>query len=138
MNDEGGYAVLEAFLVGLILMVPLVWMLTVASTLHRTALASSSAAREAGLIAARAVTAAEADRKARAAVARALSEQGIDPDSSIVSLSWVSDRRATVGVEVEVPVRVLTIPFVGRPSGPMILVRASHVAHTDPYRSLDG
>ena len=138
MKDEAGYAVMDAFLVGLILMVPLIWMLIAASSLHRAALASASAVREAGLVASRAGTASDAHGRARAAVARALSEQRVDPDHSRVSLSWAPDRNAAVRAEVEIPVQVLTIPFLDRRIGPAILVKASHVVHRDPYRSLDG
>ena len=138
MKDEGGYAALDAFLVGLLLIVPVTWMLIAAASLHRTALASTSAAREAGFLAARAVTASDAHDRARAAVARALSDQGVDPDTSRVSLSWAPDRDAGVRIEVKVPVRILTIPFVGRPAGPVIMVKASHAVHIDPYRSIDG
>ena len=138
MRNEEGYAVLDAFLIGLILMVPLVWMLTAASSLHRTALASTSAAREAGLMAARAVSASDAHGRARAAVSRALSERGVDPGRSRISLSWTPQRDGAVSIEVMVPVKLLAIPFVGRPVGPVIWVKARHVAHTDPYRSFDG
>lgn len=137
MRNEEGYAVMDAFLIGLILTVPLLWMLMVVSSLHRTALASTSAAREAGLVASRAAAAGDAHRGARAAISRSLSERGVDPDTSTMSLSWAPDRDAAVRVEIKIPVRVLTIPFLGRPVGPTIWVRANHVAHVDPYRSVD-
>ena len=137
MHDEEGHAVLDAFLVGLILMMPLMWMLIAASSLHRAAFASTSAAREAGLIAARSDSAADAHSRAQAAVARALSEQGVDPDVAKVSLYWAPERDAPVRIEVQVPVKVFAIPFVSRHVGPAILVKARHVAHADPYRSLD-
>lgn len=137
MKDEGGYAVMEVFLVGLLLLVPLIWMLIAASSLHRTALASASAVREAGLVASRALTASDAQGRARAAVARALSERGVDPAGSRMSLAWATERDAAVNVELEIPVHVLVVPFVGRPMGPVVWVKARHLARIDPYRSLD-
>lgn len=139
MRGEHGYAVMESFLVGLILMVPSIWVLTAASSLHRAALASSSAVREAGLVASRAGGSSDTEAGARSAVARALSERGVDPDRSKVALFWAGEPRrgAAVHVRVEIPVPVLTVPFVGRPVGPVVWVKARHVAQVDPYGSLD-
>lgn len=137
MRNESGYAVMEAFLVGLVLMVPLTWLLLAASSLHRTALTSSSAVREAGLAASRSVSASDAHRQARTAIVRVLSERGIDPSNSEVSLSRVGGRDSTFRVHLQVPVPVLAVPFVGRPVGPVIWVKARYVGRGDPYRSLD-
>lgn len=136
MSDERGYAAMEAFLVGLVLMVPLIWVSIAASSLHRTALASSSAVREAGIVASRAANAASAQREVGGAIARALLERGVNADGSRFFLSWAAGRSGPVHVELEVPVPILAVPFVGRPVGPAIWVKARHVAHREPYRSV--
>lgn len=139
IGNERGYALIEALLVGLILIVPLIWVLTAAASLHRSALASASAVREAGLAASRAATATEATTHARSALGRALSERGLDPSRARVQLSWRNPlgRAGAVEVKLETAVDVIRIPFVGRPMGPVIWVRARHVAHVEPYRSLE-
>lgn len=130
---------MEALLLGLVLIVPLIWVLTAAGSLHRSALASAAAVREAGLAASRAGTATEATAHARSALSRALSERGLDPARARVQLSWRNSlgRAGAVEVRLETPVDVITIPFVGRPTGPVIWVRARHVAHVEPYRSIE-
>lgn len=137
--NEKGYAVMEAVLVGLVLTVPLIWVLTAAASLHRSALASASAVREAGFAASRAGTASEATAHARSALGRALSERGVDPSRVRIDLSWRSSlgRAGAVQVRIETPVDVLRIPFVGRRLGPVIWIRARHLAHVEPYRSLE-
>ena len=60
--DEFGQSLVEAILVGLVMIVPLIWALGVLADLHRSALAASAAAREAGFEAARADSASDADR----------------------------------------------------------------------------
>jgi Na+-transporting methylmalonyl-CoA/oxaloacetate decarboxylase gamma subunit len=128
-------ATLETFLLGLLLLVPLIWVLGVLSEVHRAALATTAAAREAGFDAARAATPAEAEARVDAAVAAALADQGVDPRRADVG--WTADlsRGGHVELRVSYGVSVLQAPFLGSAGGPVISVSASHVARVDPYRS---
>lgn len=137
MRTEDGYAVLEAFLLGVILLLPLIWLLTVSGDVQRSALASASAVREAGLAVSRASAPAEARQHADSAVRRALSEQGLKGRAATVSLSWDGERGRgdLIEVRVEMPVRVLRVPFLRQAVGPAIWVKARHVARVEPYRS---
>lgn len=137
MRNEDGYAVLEAFLVGLVLLLPLMWLLSMGAELHRSALASASAVREGGLAASRAAAGSEAAAHARSAVGRAFAERGIDPGAARVTLSWrsVPARGAAIELEVKTPVRVLRVPFLRAAAGPAIWIRARHVSRVEPYRS---
>jgi hypothetical protein len=137
-KSESGQAVVEALLLGMLLLVPLIWTLGVLADLHRSALAATAAAREAGFDAARSATLAAADAAVAEAVERALADQGLDPGEARVRWDAGSSLRRGGPVEVEVayPVTVVQAPLLGRVSGPSVWVRARHVARVDPYRSL--
>lgn len=134
---EAGQALTETILLALILLVPFIWGLGVLSELHKAALATSAAAREAGFDAARTWHPAEADDAIDRAVARALVDEGLDPALARVRWSTGSSlaRGAPVEVEVSYPVTVVQAPLLGRVSGPSIWMKARHAARTDPYRS---
>jgi hypothetical protein len=136
-RGEDGSALVETFLLALLLLVPLLWALGVLAELHRGALATSAAAREAGMEAARASDAAGAERAVAAAVRQAFADHGLEGDAATVR--WTTDPGFTRGAPVEVvvsfPVTVTQAPLLGKVSGPSIVVSASHVARIDPYAS---
>jgi Flp pilus assembly protein TadG len=136
-RDQRGAAMVEALFIGVLLIVPLIWTFGVLAELHRTALAATSAVREAGLDAARAGDMLVAANAVEAAVERAFIDHGLDPTQ--VKLRWTADRRLERGSRVEVvvayPVSVVRAPLLGSVSGPSIWVRARHVARVDLYRS---
>jgi Na+-transporting methylmalonyl-CoA/oxaloacetate decarboxylase gamma subunit len=133
--NERGMAMVETLLLGLLLLVPLIWTLGVLSDLHRAALATTTAAREAGFDAARAATHGEAQARIDDAVAAALADHGVDPGRARVE--WTSDlsRGGEVELRVSYDVPVLQAPFLGSVGGPAVTVSASHVARVDRYRS---
>lgn len=133
--NERGTAMIETLLLGLLLLVPLIWVLGVLSEVHRAALATTTAAREAGFDAARATTRGDAASRIDAAVASALADHGVDPRRARVE--WTSDleRGGAVELRVSYDVPVLQAPLLGSIGGPSITVNASHVARVDRYRS---
>lgn len=135
--SERGSALLETILLGLLLFIPLLWGLGVLAELHRGALASTAAAREAGFDAVRMSDRAAGSDAIDEAVARAFRNHGLDPGE--VRVTWTGDkdlrRGSAVRILIEYPVPVLSAPFLGRVSGPSIWVRAEHVARVDPYGS---
>ncbi len=135
--SERGGAVIETFLLGLLLIVPIVWALGVLADLHRGALAATAAAREAGLDAARSTDVMAADSAVERAVTAAFRNQGLDPRDARVQ--WTSDsqlaRGGTVEIEVSYPITVLQAPLLGRVAGPSVWVRARSVARIDLWRS---
>ena len=137
MRNERGSTLVETLLIGLLFMVPLIWVLGVLADLHRGALAATAAAREAGADAARTDSPAEAERAIELAVARAFRDHGLEPSDADVSWSFPAgmERGAAVEIEVGYPVTVVQAPFIGRVSGPSVAVRAHHVARIDPFRS---
>ncbi|MEA2499586.1 MAG: hypothetical protein QOH26_1991 [Actinomycetota bacterium] len=137
LHDEGGHGVIDVFLLGLLFLAPLVWGLGVLADLHRAALATTAAAREAGFDAAAADDPSQADAAVEDAVRRAFVDQSMDATGSRVrwSASPNLERGGRVEVIVAYPVTVLQAPFLGRVSGPSIWVTAKHVAPIDLYGS---
>lgn len=135
MNERGS-AMVETLLLALLLLVPLTWVLGVLSEVHRAALATTAAAREAAFDAARATAPSDAADRVDAAVASALVDHGLDPAGARAQWSGGGlERGALVELRVSYEVPVLQAPFVGSIAGPSIPVTATHVARVDPYRS---
>jgi hypothetical protein len=136
-SKERGQAVVETLLVALILLVPLMWLLGVLADLHRGAIAATAAVREAGSDAAASSDQMDATVAVQRAVHAAFADEGLDPARAGVVWSATSGfaRGGEVRVRVEYPVTVVQFPFLGRVGGPSVLVKATHVARIDPYRS---
>jgi hypothetical protein len=136
-GDERGQALIETILVGLILLIPIVWALGVLADLHRGALASNAAARDAGLAAARSTDLAGANAAVHAMVERAFEDHGLDPDDARVRWTASSglERGGLVEIEVSYPVTVVQAPLIGRVAGPSIWINARHAGRIDPFRS---
>jgi hypothetical protein len=136
-SRDNGQVVIETLLVSLILLVPLIWMLSVLSDLHRGAPGTTAAAREGGSDAASSSSLANAAVAVERAVHQAFVDDGLDPRLAVVS--WVATpglgRGGSVRVSVTYPVTIAQFPFLGRVSGPSIGVRAIDLARIDPYRS---
>ncbi len=136
-SDDRGHALLEAVLLGLLLLVPLLWLLSVSAELHGAALATSSAAREAGFEAARSTDTHDADRRVSGVVAETVAAHGLDPERVEVAWSpaagWQRGHVVEVAISYRVP--VFQIPFLGEVAEPDFVVSGKHVATIDKYRS---
>lgn len=128
---------METILLGLVLLAPLIWLLTVLGAVHSAALATSTAAREAGLEVGRAIDARSARLSMERAVSIALQDQELDPSSARVEAAWAPGlaRGTAVQIQVAYPVPVLSAPFLGSISKPVLWIEATHVARIDPFRS---
>jgi hypothetical protein len=136
-KEQGGQAFLETVLLGILLLVPLLWLLTVLAHVHRGALGAAAAAREAGFEAAHSTDLGQAARAIENAVGQALSDHGLDPHRARVR--WASTpelaRGGFVEVEVSYSVPVFAAPFLGSVAGPSIILDARHRSRIDPFRS---
>lgn len=133
---EAGSGLIETILLSLLFFIPLLWTLMTLSEIHRAALATSAAAREAGSDAARASSPSEAAFAVERAVAQAFIDQGLDPAKAVIRWSGSPlDRGRGVKVRVSLPVAVFRAPFIGRVAGPAIWINASHLARVDPFGS---
>ncbi len=136
-KGERGTALVETILLSLILLVPLLWALGVLADVHRGALATTAAAREGAMAAARANSFSEAVKDVERSVAYAFADHGLDLDSARIKSSIPRQRvrGSLIELEVAYPVAVLQAPFLGRVAGPSVVIRAVNVVRIDPYRS---
>lgn len=130
--SERGSALVEFQVLGLLLLVPLVYVLVAALDVQRTVFGATQAAREAGRVAA--VTGQES--AARYAAARALADQGVDAGSTEVSVECDDCRDPGGVVVVTVAARVALPLLPDVLSGPVsVPVTATHTAPVDRYRT---
>ena len=138
---DGGSAVVEFVTLGVLLLVPVVYLVLVLGRVQAGAFAAEAGAREAS----RALTAADDETTGRAragaAVALALRDQGFEPSARGEELLIVCEAspcltpgarvRATVTVDVPLPV----VPvFVTRVVPSVVTVDAAAVAVVDRFR----
>ncbi|MFB6609528.1 hypothetical protein ACFCVO_04370 [Agromyces sp. NPDC056379] len=111
--DEGS-ASLEFLTVGMILLVPLVYLVLAMSAIQGGALAVEGAARQAARVAVRASDAEAADAAVRRAVQVALDDYGVDADAASVSVSCMpSGDCLAAGERVQVTVTAsVRLPLV--------------------------
>jgi hypothetical protein len=110
-TDETGSAALEFVTAGLILLVPMVYLVLVMAAIQAGALAVEGAARQAARVFVQSETGPDAEAAAERAIEFALTDYGIDAASASVTIVCRPDpadcltRRGfvTVGVEVTVP-----------------------------------
>lgn len=130
-------ALVEALLLSLVLIVPLVWLLSMLSHVHRAAFATSAAAAGAGSAAARAADPVTARRVADTAVALAFADANLDMDRALLALVVPegSPRGGRVQVEVRYPVRMIEVPLLHEFTALSVWVEAEYDGVIDPYSS---
>ena len=132
-RDQRGSAVLEVLILGLVLLVPLIWLLGVLAEMHRAALATNAAAREVGWELTRAVAGSEADLDP--IVVTAFADHGLDPLGARVTWQGSVGRGGVVEVRARYPVRVASFPLLGTLSQPVIWLSAVQRARIPSHRS---
>ena len=133
-KDERGVAVIEALVLGVVLLLPMMWLLSVLSSVHSAALGTNSAVREAGMVIARSLG--EPDGL-DLVVKDALRNHGLDPEGGRFDVHVRSGfvRGAIVDVVLAYEVPVFDPPFLNVDLGPSVTVRSHHSARIDPYQS---
>ena len=86
-GDDAGSASLEFVTVGMILLVPLVYLVLAMSAIHAGSLAVGGAARQAARVFVQSATPAEAHAAAARAIEFALVDHGIDPQAAALTIS---------------------------------------------------
>ena len=134
VRNESGTAVIESVILGIVLILPMIWLLSVLGSVHSAALATNSAVREAGA----AVSGAIDDPGDLDALAQeALRNHGLDPAAAELKVRAPDGftRGAAVHIAISYPVAVFDPPFLSARIGPAVTVRSRHIARIDPYRS---
>jgi hypothetical protein len=139
---DRGNAIVEFVFLGILLMVPLVYVVLIAGALQRSAFAVTAAAREAGRAYATAGSDAVGRDRAGAAARLVLDDQGVPVAGEPVSIRCHGPCDYAAGEVVTVDVKVhVGLPGVPRvfchggdcPLRPEIPVSASHVVRLDCY-----
>lgn len=130
-RDESGSALVEFAWLGLILMVPLVWIVLSVFEVQRGAFAISGAARAAGRAYALADSDAAGMVQARAAVRDALDDQGAQGQPFVlrVSCGGLTDchtRGAVIEVRVATKVKLPLLPDIFGSGSPSFALDSTH------------
>lgn len=118
LRDDRGSAALEFITVGVLLLVPLVYLVLALAQLQAAAFAVEGAARHATRVFVQAPSLPEADAAAERAIAVTLSDYGVDELPTAVAVSCRPDpadclaRRGFVTIEVAVEVPLPLVPPV--------------------------
>lgn len=142
-EPEAGSALVEMVWLSLLLLVPLVYVVLVASSLQRAAFATTAAAREGGRAYAGATDDASGRLRAGAAARLALADQHVPAGAGSVTVEC-GDCTFAPGSSFRVVVRsVVRLPWLPtwlcpqRSCPVSIPVRASHAERLDCYRAVD-
>ncbi len=125
VDDDSGNASLEFITIGMILLVPVVYLVLTLSSIQAGAFAVEGAARQAARIFVQAETEAEAEREARRAIQFTLADYGLDIGDAEIAfvctprpdecLRRLADVTVTVAISVPLPLMpsaiVVDLPF---------------------------
>lgn len=133
-RKESGHALVEAIVLGTLLMTAVLVLLMGLSGVHRAALAVGAAAREAAFAAARSPDQPSASRAAQDAAASALRNHGVRPGHGNMQLSAPDGYTRGATVIAQVVVRVPAVPLPGG-DALRVTVRSERAVRIDPFRS---
>ena len=133
---ERGSAIVEFHALGLVLLIPLIYILVAALDVQRATYAATQAARDAG----RVYVAGGGEHMARAAVDVALADQGLPSGEVDVVVTCAATPCRTPGAEISVTVSTeVRLPFLpdmfADAAGARIPVEAVHVGVLDRFQS---
>lgn len=135
-DGERGSAILEFLVVGVLLTLPVFYLVITMAKLQAGAYAVSGAAREAGRMYVTAPDEGSAASRARAGAALVFADHGLDGDMGVTcSASPCLSRGATVRVETAVDVHLPLVPdFLGAVVPTSVHLTSSHVESVGKFR----
>lgn len=139
-DDDAGTAIIEFTVLGLLLLIPLVYVMLSVLAVQRAALGVTAAAREAARIYATAESGTR-DEAALAAASLALADQGLtwDPSGLMVACDGPCASGGAVEAQVDAQVNLPLLPRVltGDRSLASIAVHGRHRERIDAFRSIE-
>lgn len=140
LADERGNAIVEFVVLGVVLLIPCLYLVLTLGSVQGAVFAADVIARDAARIHATDGNAERADARTRAMTAQVLSDYGIEADPTrTVTIRCSHDPCASPGQDVRAEVRIpVMVPGLGPMlggAGP-VRVGSSHVAHVDQYRDV--
>jgi Flp pilus assembly protein TadG len=144
-REERGSALVELTWLGILLLVPMLWILVSVFEVQRGAFAVSAAARAAGRAYALAPSDAEGRQRAQAAARQALDDQGLGGTSFTLGVACTPYPRAchegTSVITIRIGSRV-DLPLMPRALGggraPSFALDASHTVPIGQFQEIDG
>ncbi|GAB3255585.1 TadE/TadG family type IV pilus assembly protein [Nocardioides dilutus] len=142
-RDERGSALVELSWLGILLLVPMLWILLSVFEVQRGAFAVSSAARTAGRAFALAPNDAVGQARAEAAVRRALDDQGLDGAGFTLRVTCTPipadchSGTSVVTVRVDTQVSIPLLPDVLGGDAPSFALDATHAVPVGQYQEID-
>lgn len=142
-RDERGSALVELSWLGILLLVPMLWIVLSVFEVQRGAFAVTSAARSAGRAYALAPNDAVGRARAEAAVRRALDDQGLDGAGFTLRVSCspfpanCHSGTSVVTVRVDTQVQIPLLPEVLGGDAPSFALDASHAVPVGQYQEVD-
>jgi Flp pilus assembly protein TadG len=142
-RDERGSALVELSWLGILLLVPMLWIVLSVFEVQRGAFAVSSAARSAGRAFALAPDDAVGRSRAEAAVRRALDDQGLDGAGFTLHVTCspfpadCHSGTSVVTVRVDTQVQVPLLPEVLGGEAPSVALDATHTVPVGHYQEVD-
>ncbi|QCW49879.1 hypothetical protein FE634_04615 [Nocardioides dongxiaopingii] len=143
-RDERGSAIVELVWLGVLLLVPMVWVVITLFQVQGGAFAATTAARSAGRAFALAPTDAQGEVAARQAARQALDDQGLDgiPVTVHVSCTPFPDQchsgTSVITVRVETAVTLPLLPDVLGSGRPRFALDATHTVPIGQYQEITG
>jgi Flp pilus assembly protein TadG len=141
-RGEEGSAIVEFVWLGLLLLVPLVWIVMSVFEVQRGAFGVSAAARAAGRAYALAPTDAVGEARARAAARQALADQGLPAVPLVVTVTCTSpgttchSGEAVITVRVDTRVDLPLLPDVLGGGAPSFALDATHTVPIGQYQEI--
>lgn len=141
-RDDDGSAVVELVWLGILLLVPILWIVLSVFEVQKGAFAASAAARSAGRAYALAPTDAEGERRARAVARQALADQGLGSAPLQVTVSCtpypLDCHRGTSVITVRIATRVdlPLLPDVLGGDKPSFALDATHTVPIGQYQEV--
>ena len=141
-RGERGSGLVEFIWLGIILLLPLVWILLSVLAVQRGAFAVSGAARAAGRAYVLAPNDVEGTARARAAAAQALADQGLDGHAFDLTVTCTPYPHAchsgtsVVTIRVASSVRLPVLPLILGSSSPRFALDATQVTPVGQYQEI--
>jgi Flp pilus assembly protein TadG len=141
-RTESGSAIVEVVWLGILLLIPMVWIVLSVFEVQRGAFAASAAARSAGRAYALAPSDAEGERRARAVARQALADQGLSAAPLQVTVTCTpfpgDCHRGTSVITVRIATRVdlPLMPDVLGGDKPSFALDASHTVPIGQYQEV--
>lgn len=138
-RDESGSALIEIVWLGLLLLIPLVYIVLAVFDVQRASYGASAATRAAGRAFALAPDSATAEARAIAAARVALADHGIELDPDAVTITCAPDPGsclspdALITVNLDLAMPLPLIPAALGSDGPTVRVSATHVTPFGAY-----